>query len=200
MRKNSDASGKVVAIYEAVNRLIGEGRDVSQIIVSDIAHEAGIGKGTIYDYFENKEEIIGRALYYQLNIIIENILSALDKADSVRDCFVIMADMMDENSSLGMFIDLGQKLMTTSPVIAKSIQEGGGICAVRKKYVDLLVNAFYEKLDMDMVSLEEDDREYIRFNILAMLQMVIAPRETRQQRYMTVDYAMRTLEKVLPAH
>ena len=49
---------KVLAMYRAVVDLINEGNDIKVLKVSDITGCAGIGKGTAYEYFSSKEEII----------------------------------------------------------------------------------------------------------------------------------------------
>lgn len=56
------ANQKVQALYQAVIGLIEENADVNTIKVSDITNKAGIGKGTAYEYFESKEEMVARAL------------------------------------------------------------------------------------------------------------------------------------------
>lgn len=53
---------KVLAMYQAVIELVREGADVNSMKVSDITARAGIGKGTAYEYFSSKEEIITNAL------------------------------------------------------------------------------------------------------------------------------------------
>lgn len=45
--------------------------------VSDIAREAGVGKGTVYGYFTTKEELIAKALSYNLHATIEQVLEKL---------------------------------------------------------------------------------------------------------------------------
>ena len=55
---------KVRALYEAVLELLNENVDISTMKVSDITSRAGIGKGTAYDYFKSKEEIIACAVMY----------------------------------------------------------------------------------------------------------------------------------------
>ncbi len=49
---------KVNQMYEAVMQLLEEGADVADIRVSTITERAGIGKGTAYEYFDTKEEIV----------------------------------------------------------------------------------------------------------------------------------------------
>ena len=51
---------KVTAMYRAVSTLLREDKDISEMSVSMITGLAGIGKGTAYEYFDSKEEIIVR--------------------------------------------------------------------------------------------------------------------------------------------
>ena len=52
------------AIYQAALGLIAQGASPAAMKVQDIAQAAGIGKGTVYEYFSSKEEILqGMALY-----------------------------------------------------------------------------------------------------------------------------------------
>lgn len=54
-------------MYEAVNELLEEGRDIYRMKISEITQRAGIGKGTAYEYFSTKEELLGKAIFYQLH-------------------------------------------------------------------------------------------------------------------------------------
>lgn len=58
---------KVLALYQAVLKLLDEGADINTIKVSEITRKAGIGKGTAYDYFKSREEIIVSALLYEMD-------------------------------------------------------------------------------------------------------------------------------------
>lgn len=60
------SSPKVIALYEAVRALSKEGTDLTQLKVSDIAARAGIGKGTTYEYFKSREELIVKAVLYNV--------------------------------------------------------------------------------------------------------------------------------------
>lgn len=61
-----DPPRKVVLMYQAVVDMVNEGVDVNNMKVADITARAGIGKGTAYEYFSTKEEIITRALLYEM--------------------------------------------------------------------------------------------------------------------------------------
>ncbi|MGN0962864.1 MAG: TetR/AcrR family transcriptional regulator, partial [Clostridia bacterium] len=50
-------------ILEAAAELIGENHHAIRTLkVADIANRAGVGKGTVYEYFSSKEEIIQKAV------------------------------------------------------------------------------------------------------------------------------------------
>lgn len=55
---------KVRKLYDAVIALLEEGKDAGSLTVSEITERAGIGKGTAYEYFKSKEEMIARAILY----------------------------------------------------------------------------------------------------------------------------------------
>ena len=59
MSKNTD---KETAVYEAVFRLLARGEKTHTVTVQQIAEEAGIGKGTVYEYFTAREEILSKGI------------------------------------------------------------------------------------------------------------------------------------------
>ncbi len=71
---------------------------IKKLTVAQAAKEAGIGKGTIYEYFENKDDII----FEIINIHIENhdkvFLENIKKVSSIREkikCFFYL--LIDDN-------------------------------------------------------------------------------------------------------
>lgn len=59
-------SSKELAILEAAIHLLRKGIHPYEIKVSDIALQAKVGKGTIYEYFDTKEEVIGQSVLYNM--------------------------------------------------------------------------------------------------------------------------------------
>lgn len=55
------SSSKRIAILEAVLDMLAKQSDISTIKVSEIAQRAGVGKGTIYEYFTSKDEMVAGA-------------------------------------------------------------------------------------------------------------------------------------------
>lgn len=76
---NTHLAPKVKATYEAVIALFMEGADLNNLTVAEITAKAGIGKGTAYEYFSNKEEMIAGALFYELKESCESLYEHLKK-------------------------------------------------------------------------------------------------------------------------
>lgn len=85
-RKNllSSPPEKVLLMYQAVVDMVGEGFDINTMKVSDITTRAGIGKGTAYEYFSSKEEIITHALAFDVLKKREELLLIAKKEESFR--------------------------------------------------------------------------------------------------------------------
>ena len=89
---------KIIAIYRAIGDLVAEGADISSMRVSDIAEKAGIGKGTTYEYFSSKEEMVIKAMIYLVDSMVKRILSQMEKLESFRDKFIMLLDEMEEKA------------------------------------------------------------------------------------------------------
>lgn len=78
---SSEKNPKVKQLFQAVTDLIEEGMDVHTMKVIDITNKAGIGKGTAYEYFKSKEELVAAAI-----------------ASDMKDQFDLLKDMMAQEA------------------------------------------------------------------------------------------------------
>lgn len=78
----ADIPEKELLMYRAVIQLIQEDYDINNIKVSDITKRAGIGKGTAYEYFSSKEEIIVKAIIYDTYLLIKEVEEILFHAET----------------------------------------------------------------------------------------------------------------------
>lgn len=69
-------------ILEALLQIAVGDIEISEITVQDIATAAGIGKGTIYEYFNSKEEIFEKAIFYMGDKLINKVYHAVENADT----------------------------------------------------------------------------------------------------------------------
>ena len=88
-------SPKVEALCKAVMELLLEGKEIRKMKVSEITEQAGIGKGTAYEYFESREELLVRALGYQQRIWAENIREELSHHDGLMEQLDRLFDLLD---------------------------------------------------------------------------------------------------------
>lgn len=91
------SSPKVLAMYEAVNELMEEGRDIYSMKISEITARAGIGKGTAYEYFSTKEELLGKAIFYQLHQGLMLMTERAMKQDSFRKQIYAVLEDVEQN-------------------------------------------------------------------------------------------------------
>lgn len=90
---------KVKAMYKAVWELLEEGADVNRIKVADITARAGIGKGTAYEYFSDKEELISDAVFQLGNTIYQEIGSGIKEKESFEDSIYYLLSSIEEKIS-----------------------------------------------------------------------------------------------------
>lgn len=90
------SSPKVIALYDAVTALSREGADLTQMKVSDIAAKAGIGKGTTYAYFKSREELIVKAILYNIYSHVQVIKNRIQQVDSFQEKVYVMLDTLFE--------------------------------------------------------------------------------------------------------
>lgn len=128
---------KVIAMNEAVIELLEQGRDVNSLRVSEITQKAGIGKGTAYEYFSSKEEIIATALEYDLAKQVAHLVKIEEHATGFRDMLeklmIWMTDSFKQNSGFTILFkadmntpEMGQELKKRCPgieIIYKMIEQ-----------------------------------------------------------------------------
>lgn len=92
-----DPPEKVQRIYEAISELVQENREIAALKVQEITSRAGIGKGTAYEYFSSKEEIIlhaGLWICFQQN---RELLKELEKYDNFQSKFMFLLGWMENH-------------------------------------------------------------------------------------------------------
>lgn len=88
---------KVLQIYRAVMDMVNEGSDINNMKVSDITARAGIGKGTAYEYFSSKEEIITQALSYDVNEKLKLVEGIAESGNSFEQKNFQILDFIEEH-------------------------------------------------------------------------------------------------------
>lgn len=87
-----DVPPKVLLMYEAVEQLIVEGVDIKDIRVSTITDKAGIGKGTAYDYFDTKEDILAYAIVFYMRKKVDELEQIISTKSSFREQVALLLE------------------------------------------------------------------------------------------------------------
>ncbi|MCI8416726.1 MAG: TetR/AcrR family transcriptional regulator [Lachnospiraceae bacterium] len=99
---------KALAVYRAVIELMDEGADLNSMTVSEIAERAGIGKGTAYEYFSSKEDMVASAILYDINRLTGEVSRLIEKEATfekkIYQIFDCMAQYPEGNRSFSNFI------------------------------------------------------------------------------------------------
>lgn len=95
LKMEEKLSPKVEALYKAVMELLLEGREIRKMKVSEITERAGIGKGTAYEYFESREELLVHALNYQQKIWADNVQKELADKNTFTEKMDCLFDLID---------------------------------------------------------------------------------------------------------
>lgn len=131
---------KVLLIYEAVEKLIAESADINALCVAEITKRAGIGKGTVYDYFETKDEMIACSLLYHIKKLgmnirsilnsegtfeehVNKLLDAMEKKDEKSKGFLRFVHVMTDNSRYCMLVRKKMQQEEFKPYLLLNIAE-----------------------------------------------------------------------------
>lgn len=76
---------KELLIFAGFKKIITNDCNMENIKVSDIAKAAEIGKGTIYEYFKSKDEIIAKSIMYIFKIEIKNTIESIKKISTFKE-------------------------------------------------------------------------------------------------------------------
>lgn len=96
MEVTKDYSEKEIAIFNGIISLTENGINPYNIKVSDIAKASNVGKGTIYDYFDSKEEAISKSIIYNIDKEITSGSLRVMSKDSFKDkCYEIFQILIE---------------------------------------------------------------------------------------------------------
>lgn len=88
---------KILSMYRAVWELTREGQNVYNMKVVDITNRAGIGKGTAYEYFRSKEELVEKALRYGSYLEYDRLMKHLKEQTTLKDAMDVCFSWLEED-------------------------------------------------------------------------------------------------------
>lgn len=99
-------------LYGAALSLIHENRDLSNIKVADIAAKANMGKSTVYEYFDSKEQLIAEAMINMFKGGIAAFEAIVDRELPFKETYMILLKnlslMLDKKMSMMEYMTINE--------------------------------------------------------------------------------------------
>ena len=118
MTPDSHAQRKA-KVYEAALALTSQGVSPAAMTIQQLADAAGIGKGTVYEYFSSKEEILQGVARYCFAQENERIAARFDRCRTLVDL---------ENELVDYLQEVAAQRMSTYRLLASSFGQQAAFC------------------------------------------------------------------------
>lgn len=123
IEKPEQLPAKVVAMYDAVKTLMEQGKYAPDLSVSMITEQAGIGKGTAYEYFDFKEELIACALAYQVQGTLGTMYGELQKREGFQEQIDYMMSMGERHQQDKAYLMCFLHILTDNTELSRLVQQ-----------------------------------------------------------------------------
>jgi AcrR family transcriptional regulator len=114
---------KTAILKSALDILVENG--ISSLRISEVAGRAEIGKGTVYEYFNSKDDLICGAVEYGLELFVGHISDKIGEWDSFDGRFNAFCDAVIDITEKGPFLSMvsGSSGIPLSPSALKKINK-----------------------------------------------------------------------------
>ncbi len=167
--KQDELPEKVRLLYNAVLQLFEEGTDLADITVSSITGKAGIGKGTAYDYFDSKEELVACALLYVMTQMTEKLLKMLETKENFGEQMACLLDWVEksffERNCLNRFLHL----LTDNSSIGQLLRQKVDAKEIEQHMPMMLFQRLLKKAASDGEVRTDISLEYMAYTIYSRL-------------------------------
>ena len=163
---------KVLQMYQAVMDMLNEKIDINSIKVSDITTRAGIGKGTAYEYFSTKEEIITKALIFEITKVVRQLEEIADSNNGfewkVKEVMHLISQNFHENRTFWQLAKIGLGSYDVSDALKQEYTQcmEQNKCNLFEKIVDRIMTA---GLKEQVIQEKNEFKRRITFNSQTIL-------------------------------
>lgn len=127
-------------LYAAALSLIHEKGDLASIKVADIAMRANMGKSTVYEYFDSKEQLIAESLVNMFKKGIVTFKQLITKDLTFKETYFILLDriavLMNSNRTLLEYITMNECNLTVQTTIKEIMIER--VEEIKAEYMDMV--------------------------------------------------------------
>lgn len=201
MAEGEKNAQKKIAVYHGVLELIRQGTPIPDLKTADIARAAGIGKGSLYNYFDSKEEILAKTVLYTLGNQLRATFESMKQADDFQSkCevlfrLVLSADCGRDSAIYLLMSGLGRETLDYLLGGRENLLDAPRR-AVRNKFLELLQLGMEEG-----VLRREKDLEYALYVLYGVLMGLKDPTRMEPESEETIrskqQYAWRLLLSAL---
>lgn len=160
---------KVRLLYNAVFQLFVEGTDLADITVSGITGKAGIGKGTAYDYFDSKEDLVACALLYVMTQMTEKLLKKLETKENFNEQMACLLDWVEESFFERNCLIRFLHLLTDSSSIGQLLRQKMDVKEIEQYLPMTLFQRLFEKTARDGEVRADISLEYMAYTVYSRL-------------------------------
>ncbi len=164
--EKSELAPKVEATYQAVIRLLIKGADLNNLTVAEITGKAGIGKGTVYDYFSSKEDMIAGALFYELEHSCRELCRQVSREKSLFDRMKLVLVSMDRQVEEISCFARALYVMMDHSTIGCRLRE---MVENKTKDEKLILDLVRQVVADQMEGLSEEEKSYLTLMVLSKI-------------------------------
>lgn len=163
---------KEIKVFNGVMTLFKQEKRIYNITVQDVANASGVGKGTLYEYFSSKEEIIIKTMLYFLGLENRRAEEIACSCDSFRQKVYRLYDLVIKSFTDGFAMVHQFIAYSQLPDIPKLIhrQQGGiqQVITTRKETVLKILKSGEEE---GVIKLNQGE-EYIQMAVISNLNCI----------------------------
>ena len=184
--ENNTYTDKELAIFNGVIDLIKRGANIYLVTVSEIAKASGVGKGTIYEYFRTKEEVISKAILYNMKKEVEHAIERVEQKNNFKDRYYEALEIIVENfdnkfSTINLLLSTGN----FNELYEYMIDEKHLIAAYTSRIESIIDRLLLMGYEEGIITIEES-QYYKRMVIISSIAGFINYINNRE-RYLDID-------------
>lgn len=184
--ENNTYTDKELAIFNGVIDLIKRGANIYSVTVSEIAKASGVGKGTIYEYFRTKEEVISKAILYNMKREVEHAIERVEQKNNFKDRYYEALEIIVENfdnkfSTINLLLSTGN----FNELYEYMIDEKHLIAAYTSRIESIIDRLLLMGYEEGIITIEES-QYYKRMVIISSIAGFINYINNRE-RYLDID-------------
>jgi len=160
-------------------------KGTSATTMQEIAEEAGIGKGTLYRYFKNKEDLISSLIKFGLNDVLEKVKKEIAKLDDpIKKIEQIITVQLNFYKNHGEF----HKFLTRE-VWGHKLKFKYEIKEIMDKYTEIIENVIIEGIEQK--KLKKMNPLNVTISLFGMIYITSAHRIMFEQ-----DFSANEIEEI----